>query len=317
MSTVSIISRVVWRVWSPDAAAYACWLQRGHRCLRSRVGKAAPRKGRTGPRVSPAGTAASAWALMPRLSAPTTASPTTARSIAARTRAVVAVRTSIAAVPRIATPTGGAHPRRPTHRSTHEAWATRVRPPTSVGAPRLAPFASTPSRPMTLAAAGTRVRCAPLAPSAVAHESVPVEFANSSTAARTAARVSAAAPRARGKAAPACCTATQNAAPAARCTTPALRGSSVPGPAKTSGLVFRPRPAPSTSSRATTARATAYRHRPSAGAAALGTARTKGASWWMLIALMPSSAPSRLRSTTRDPDGPSLTRGVSLRAAVF
>jgi hypothetical protein len=242
--------------------------------LRPRAGEAEPRKGRTGPRVSPAGTAASAWALTPRLSAPTMAFPTTARSIAARTRAVAAVRTSIAVVSRIATPTGGALPRRPTHRSTHEAWATRVRPPTSVGASRPAPFASTPSRPMTLAAAGTRVRCAPLAPSAVAHESVPVEYVNSSTAARTAAQVSEAAPRARGKAAPACCTATQNAAQAARCTTPALRGSSVPGPAKTSGRVFRPRPATSTSSRATTVRATDYRQRPSAGAASPGTARS-------------------------------------------
>jgi len=62
-------------------------------------------------------------------------------------------------------------------------WASVVRRPTSVAAPRPAPFASTPSRPATIAAAGTRVN-APLAPSAVAHESVPTEFANSSAAAR-------------------------------------------------------------------------------------------------------------------------------------
>ena len=43
---------------------------------------------------------------------------------------------------------------------------------------------------------------------------------------------------ARTGAVPASCTATQNAAPAARCTTRAIRGSSVPGPANTPGRVF-------------------------------------------------------------------------------
>ena len=128
--------------------------------------------------------------------------------------------------------------------STHQTRATPVRPPTSAGAPRPAPFASTPPRPETPAAAGTRARIAPLAPSAVAHESAPVEFANSPAGARAEAvatrpLVEAVAPRARGKAATACCGATQIAVPVAPCMTRATRGSSVPGPPTSSGRAFR------------------------------------------------------------------------------
>lgn len=236
MSTVSIRSRVVWPGRQHGAVACVCWRQPGQRSLRWLVGKAILRhKLATEPRVSPAGTATSVSLPMPHWSAPITALRMTAPSIAARLKVAAAVQMSTAAAPRIATPAGGAH----THRPMSVIQATPVRPPSSVSGRGPEPFASTPSRPATIAAAGTRTRYARPAPNAVVHASVLTESASSQAGDRG----KAAAPRAPGQAAPASYGAIQIAAPVVRCMTHAIPDSSVPGPAKKSERVSRPEPA--------------------------------------------------------------------------